>query len=142
MDPIDFLIIGKDLLKKDKPVNCRTAINRSYYAAYNVAVNLLGKSGVIVPKSGAGHGKVGKCLGNCGIKSLEEAQSKLSNLYSDRIKADYRLTNKAVEKKANAFKAVFRSEELIKTFDKYNSKEKRKKISEGIKIYNQKISPP
>jgi len=141
MDPIDFLSVAKDLLKKNKPIYCRTAINRSYYAAYNVAVNLLEKSDVIIPKSGTGHGVVGKYLGNCGIKALEEAQSKLSFLYSDRIKADHRLTNKAVEKKDNALKAVLNSEILIKTFDRYNSKEKRKKILEGIEIYNQKISP-
>jgi hypothetical protein len=142
MDPIDFLRLAKDLLNKDKPINCRTAINRSYYAAYNVAVNLVEKSHVIIPKSGAGHGEVGRCLGNCGIKALEEAQSKLLFLHNDRIKADYRLTNKAVEKKDNALKAVLSSEILIKTFDRYNSKQKRKKIFEGIEIYNQKISPP
>ncbi len=141
MDPIDFLSVAKDLLKKDKPIYCRTAINRSYYAAYNVAVNLLEKSDVFIPKSGPGHGVVGRYLGNCGIIALEETQSKLSFLYSDRIKADYMMTDKSVEKKDNALKAVLRSEIIIKTFDRYNSKEKRKKILEGIEIYNQKFSP-
>ena len=141
MDPKDFLSVAKDLLKKDKPIYSRTAINRSYYAAYNVAVNLLEKSDVIIPKSGPAHGVVGRYLGNCGIKALEEAQSHLSFLYGNRIKADYRLTDKAVEKKDNALKAILSSEILIKTFDRYNSKEERKKILEGIEIYNQKFSP-
>ena len=140
MDSIDFLNFAKELLKKDKPINYRTAINRSYYAAYHVAVNLLEKSNVRIPKSGPGHGEVRKYLGNCGIKTLEEAQSKLSNLYSDRIKADYRLANKAVEKKVNALKAILSSENLIKIFDLYNSVEKRKIILEGINSYRQKIS--
>lgn len=139
MDPKDFLSVAKNLLRKDKPINCRTAINRSYYAAYNVAVNLLEKSNVTIPKSGAGHGKVGRCLGNCGIKALEEAESKLLYLHSDRIKADYRLTDKSVEKKLNALKAILSSENLIKTFAQYNTKEKRRKIFEGIDSYNQKI---
>jgi uncharacterized protein (UPF0332 family) len=141
MDSMDFLNFAKDLLKNDKPINYRTAINRSYYAAYHVAVNLLEKSDVPIPKSGSGHGVVRRYLGNCGIKVIEEAQSKLSNLYSDRIKADYKLTNKAVEKKANAIKAIYSSENIITTFDKYNSKGNRKKMSEGIKDYLQKINP-
>ncbi len=143
MDPIDFLSVAKDLLnlKKDTPIYCRTAINRSYYAAYNVAVNLLEKSDVTLPKSGPAHGEVSRCLGNCGIQALKEAQSKLTNLYGDRIKADYKLTNKTVEKRANALKAVLSSENLIKTLGQYDSKEKRKKIFEGVEIYNQKLSP-
>lgn len=139
MNSIDFLNFAKDIFKKDKPINYRTAINRSYYAAYHVAVNLLEKSNVKIPKSGPGHGEVRKFLGNCGIKALEEAQSKLTNLYSDRIKADYNLANTIVEKKVNALKAILSSENIINTFDQYNSPEKRKKISEGIDIYRQKL---
>lgn len=140
MDPKDFLTIAKDLLKKDEVVNYRTAFNRSYYAAYNMAVILLKKSGVNILENATGHGQVNKYLGNCGISDLKEAQSKLTNLNGDRIRADYRLKNKTVEKKTNAFKAVSNAESIIKTFDRHSSQEKRQKIAEGIKIYNNNIS--
>jgi len=140
MDPKDFLVIAKDLLKKDKVVNYRTAFNRSYYAAYNMAVNLLKKSGVRIPENATGHGQVNIYLGNCGIRDLEETQSKLTNLRGDRNKADYKLKDKTVEKRNNAIKAVSNAELIIKTFDLHSSQERRKKIAEGIKIYNKKIN--
>ena len=141
MDPRDFLNLANELLKDDKPSNNRTAISRSYYAAYNVAVHLLEKSSANIQKNTSGHGEVKNYLGNCGIKDLEEAQSKLTALHGDRIKADYRLKEYKAEKKDNAVKAVLTSKLIIDTFDRYNSREKRKNLAKGVEIYEQKISP-
>ena len=139
MDPRDFLKTAKNLLKNDRPANCRTVFNRSYYAAYNVGVDLLEDSGIRINKNATGHGQVNNYLGNCGVREIEEIQSKLTNLANQRIKADYRLSERTVEKIKNAEKAVMTSEDIIKTFELFYSNTGKKKISNGIKVYNQKI---
>ena len=135
MEPREFFFIAKDLLRTKKPAYCRTAINRSYYAAYNVAVGLLEKSGVEVSKSAAGHGEVNKYLSNCGLRDIEEAQTKLTNLAGQRIKADYRLNDNFAEKAKNAEKAVRTAESILKTFDLHSSNSDTKTIANGILKY-------
>jgi len=140
MNPRDFLQIAKDLLKIDEPAKCRTAFNRSYYAAYNVGVYLLEEAGIRISKSYSGHHELNDRLGNCGIKMLEEAQSKLANLGSQRIKADYRMNDSRVEKINNAQKVIKTSENIIQVFDSYASNSGKKKIEEGVKKYLKAIS--
>jgi len=94
MDPKDFLKVAKNLLKNDSPANCRTVFNRSYYAAYNVGVDLLVDAGISITKNASGHGQVNNYLGNCGVRKIEEIQSKLTILANQRIKADYRLNER------------------------------------------------
>ncbi len=139
MEPREFFFIAKDLLRTPKPSYCRTAINRSYYAAYNVAVGLLERSGVMVRKSGVGHGEVAKYLRNCGLIDIEDAQTKLTNLAGQRIKADYRLNDNFAEKAKNAEKAVRTAESILKTFDLYSSNSDTKTIAKGISKYKNLI---
>ena len=139
MDPRDFLQIASDLLRSDNPANSRTVFNRSYYAAYNVCVDLLKGAGFRIYESAKGHGQVNNYLGNCGIRDLEEAQMKLANLMSQRIKADYRMHEPSVEKIINAKKAVKTSENIIQIFDSYVSNSEKKKVAKGINDYLKKI---
>ncbi len=140
MDPRDFLQIARDILGNDKPANCRTAFNRSYYAAYHVGVELLEQAGVKISQSTEGHNQVKRYFNNCGVNDLVVAQQKLVNLYSDRIKADYRLNHKSVEKIVNAKKALKTSENIIKTFDSFTSNSEKQKIAKRINNYLNKIS--
>jgi hypothetical protein len=144
MDPRDFLQVAKSLLKVDNTANCRTVFNRSYYAAYNVAVCFiegLKEISVKISKGPSGHGEVRRYLGNCGESDLEIAHQRLLNLSNDRIKADYRLNSKNVEKMNNAKMAVLIAEEIIKTCDSYSTMPGRKKVADGIRVYLGKISP-
>ena len=140
MDPRDFLQTARDIIGKDEPANCRTAFNRSYYAAYHVGVELLEQSGVKIDGNAKGHNQVTTYFNNCAVTDLVIAQQKLVNLFSDRIKADYRLQDKSVEKIVNAKKALMISENIIKTFDSFTSKSEKEKIAKGIKNYKEKIS--
>jgi hypothetical protein len=143
MDPRDFLQIAKNLLKIDKPANCRTVFNRSYYAAYNVGVCFLeGLEGadIRISKGPGGHGEVSRYFHYSGMQDLKEAHQKLVNLYSDRINADYRLSDEKAERFSNARKAVGVAEDIIKTLDSHSSNSDRKKIGEEIKRYLKKIS--
>ncbi|MBW1614415.1 MAG: HEPN domain-containing protein [Deltaproteobacteria bacterium] len=139
MNPRDFLQIAKDLLKIDKPANCRTVFNRSYYAVYNVAVDLLEAAHVAVTRSAEGHEEVKRYLNNCGIQELKEAQQKIVNLSTNRIRADYRLNEKYVEKIENAEMAVRRAEDIINIFDSHSSKSERGKIAKAVNEYKSKI---
>jgi hypothetical protein len=139
VNPREFLETAKGLLKRDNPANCRSVFNRSYYAAYNVGVNLLRDAGIAVVKNASGHKEVGNYLGNCGIKEIIEAQSKLSILASQRIKADYRMGEKPVEKIENARKALMTSESIIKVFTQFDSNDGKEKICNAINAYNEKI---
>ncbi len=142
MDPRDFLQIAKNLLKIDKPANCRTVFSRSYYAAYNVGVCFLeGLEGadIRISKGPGGHGEVSRYFQYSGMQDLKEAHQKLVNLYSDRINADYRLSDKIVEKISNAKKAVRVAEDIITTIDSHSSDSERKRITKGIIDYKRKI---
>jgi hypothetical protein len=139
VNPRDFLDTAKGLLEKDNPPNCRSVFNRSYYAAYNVGVNLLEDAGITIKKNATGHGEVNKYLGNCGIREIKEAQSRLSILASQRIRADYRLSEKPVEKLENAKKALLTSERIIDTFALFDSNDGKEKIFRGVNAYNEII---
>ena len=139
MNPKDFLDTAKGLLERDNPANCRSVFNRSYYAAYNIGVNLLEDAGITIKKNSTGHGEVNNYLGNCGIREIEEAQSKLSALGSQRIKADYRLGEKAVEKPKNAQKALLRSERIIEALELFDSKDGKIELLSGVNAYIEKI---
>lgn len=140
MNPRDFLNTAKGLLERDNPANCRSIFNRSYYAAYNVGVNLLKNAGIPINENATGHGQVKNYLGNCDIQEIKEAQSKLSSLSSQRIRADYRLCEKSVEKRANAEKALLTAESIIESLDKFDSNDGKQKIRDAVDIYNQKIN--
>ena len=140
MNPRDYLHIARNILKVDKPANCRTVFNRAYYAAYNVGFVYLKNAGIPISTGPGGHGEVSYCFQNCGIQDLEVAYQKLSNLHSDRISADYYLNNRKVEKINNAKMALKKAESIIKTTDLYSSGSKRKKVVKGINIYKQKIA--
>lgn len=139
MNPKDFLDTAKGLLERDNPANCRSVFNRSYYAAYNVGVNLLKDAGISIVKNASGHGEVTRYLGNCGIREIKEAQSKLLNLASQRIKADYRMDVKAVEKIENAKKALLISKMIIDVFAQFDSDDGKEKIRDAVNAYNEKI---
>lgn len=139
MNPRDYLQIARNILQVDKPANCRTVFNRSYYAAYNVGFVYLIDAGIHINRGPSGHGEVTRYFQNCGIQDLKEAYQKLSNLYSNKIDADYYLNKKRVEKIDNAKVALKQAESIIKTTDLYSSEPKRKKVVKGINLYKHKI---
>ena len=107
MDPRDFLQVAKSLLKVDNTANCRTAFNRSYYAAYNVAVCFiegLKEISVKISKGPSGHGEVRRYLGNCGESDLEIAHQRLLNL--SRVYASYYVINSLYNRLIRIFKLV------------------------------------
>jgi hypothetical protein len=97
MDPRDFQKLALQLATAGGAAERRTAISRSYYAAFNVAANHLRSMKFPIGKGAAAHGEVRHCLANAGNAELVEAGRWLGSLHSQRIRADYELDRKDVE---------------------------------------------
>ncbi len=63
MDPREFLRFAKDLVNaKPDAVACRIAIGRSYYAVFNVALEMLKELVISLDKQKDSHWEVAKIL--------------------------------------------------------------------------------
>src|SRR4051812_36246199 len=117
MDPRDFHTLAVRLAAGSSAADRRTAISRSYYAAFNLAAELLRGLGFAVGRGAAAHGEVQRCLANSGIVQLALVASDLGDLHSSRNRADYQLDRLDVEKSANAQVVVTLGAEVIRLLD-------------------------
>jgi len=99
------------------PADCRAAISRAYYAAFNVGAELLRAAGFPVGRGAGAHGEVRHCLANCGDADVALAVSRLGDLHTDRNRADYHMERADVERQVKARAAVHIAAEIIRTFD-------------------------
>src|SRR5436190_21970700 len=102
MDPRDFNALAAQLASGTKAAECRSAISRAYYSAFNVGAELLRGIGCPPRKGGQAHGEVQKFLGGSGDPVIEAAASELATLHSLRNRADYHMDKTDVEAIANA----------------------------------------
>ena len=141
MNPRDFQLIAMELLRGNRAVDFRTAIGRSYYAAYNVAVEILKGMDFTISEGPQGHGEVRNRLHNSGDQDVEAMASELAELRGKRIDADYRLQRRAVENGKTAQTLVTQADKMIQIMDRCCSGPNREKIIKAIKAYEAKISP-
>lgn len=140
MDPRDYHILATELARGRRAVDFRSAINRAYYATYNVGVEILEGMGFKIDKGPQGHKKVQYLFNNCGVDEIISVASKLGDLNSRRIDADYRLQKQSVERKKNAEALVNQAGEMIETIDGSCTGENREQIVATIKEYLDKLS--
>jgi uncharacterized protein (UPF0332 family) len=74
----------------------RSVINRAYYAAFTGAVAFLGRIGFVVNNSSSAHAAVQHALNNANAAALRSVSEDLSSLGTDRRRADYVPTDKAI----------------------------------------------
>lgn len=117
MDPRDFHTLAQRLAGSPTAAERRTAIGRSYYAVFNVAAEHLRASGFPIGKGAAAHGEIQKCLSNSGDAGVAAVASDLSDLHSQRNRADYQLDKPDVEKPGTAQAAVALAADLIRALD-------------------------
>lgn len=117
MDPRDFHALALRLASGPGAAEYRSAISRSYYAAFNVGATTLRGLGFPIGK-GAAHGEVQKCLWNAGDAAVSTAVSVLDELHSRRNRADYQLERADAESAVNAQAAARLSGEAIETIDR------------------------
>ncbi len=140
MNPRDYHILATELARGTRAVDFRSAINRAYYATYNVGVEILEGMGFKIDKGPQGHKKVQYLFNNCGVDEIISVASKLGDLNSRRIDADYRLENLVVEQKKNAEALVNQAGEMIETIDGSCTGDNREQIVATIKEYLDKLS--
>lgn len=140
MDPKEFYIVAEKLIENPTPANTRTAINRAYYAAYNLGVNTLNDLGFSIPTGPAGHGAVQKQLNNSGNSKITRIGNQITSIYSERIQADYRLKNNKIENPKNAQAIVAQVKRIIEIIDTECYGPNREEIQEGIKAYLEKTN--
>ena len=100
MDAQDFLKIAKKLLRYNSEANWRTSIGRSYYGIFNYLKHECRLVDLSISKGSSGHAELQRYFHNCGINEGIDIGSKIGDLYSQRIIADYELDDKVEEKTA------------------------------------------
>ena len=141
MNPKEFQDLALRLAEHGAfPSEFRSAISRSYYAVYNLGINLLKEMDFDIPKTTDAHVFMRRHFNNSGDIELIEAAEKIKNLKTKRKHADYDLNRPDVEKKQNAKAIVHSADRLIKTIEKQCNGENRSKIIKSIQDWRKKTS--
>jgi uncharacterized protein (UPF0332 family) len=109
MEPRDFLNIADSLLRgqNPSPAECRTAISRSYYAAFNVAQALLIELNIPMEKGKSSHNEVLDIIVESRNPILKEACDLLAGRKKKRVDADYNMKATDIETTQLAGKELF-----------------------------------
>jgi uncharacterized protein (UPF0332 family) len=93
MDPREFLSIAESILDLNKPSaeECRTAISRSYYAAFNDAQALLTELRIPLEKATSSHNEVLDIIVESRNPTLKRVCDSLVARKKKRVDADYRM---------------------------------------------------
>lgn len=136
MEPLDFIKVAKQLLRYNNEAKWRTSIGRSYYAIFNYLKNEIYSLGITISKGPAGHGELVKNFHGCGIDEAIEIGSKVRDLYTQRIIADYEMDDTVTQNTASLiFKKAKEITEVFPKIDKPTLKTK-------IEAYIRTITPP
>jgi hypothetical protein len=92
---------------------CRCAISRAYYAAYNVAVDFLDRLGFETTNNHNCHQAVQFALNQSGNTSLRDVSTYLNTLHTERRRADYEMRNARPEQVSHADTMVKLAESAI-----------------------------
>jgi hypothetical protein len=138
MDPREFQVLASQLVSRNRPADIRTAISRAYYAVFNVGVEVLNEFGFTISEGPSGHGEVRFRLSNSGDSEVVKIGSKLKDLHTGRLHADYRLARKDVENQKVAQALVQLAEKMIQTLDECRSQPRRLQIIKAIRDWESK----
>lgn len=139
MNPKEFQYFASGLVEHGVSASeFRTAISRSYYAVYNLGINLLKEMDFSIPKKSEAHEEMRRHFNNSGDVDLIEVAEKIKDLKTKRKHADYDLDRPDVEKKQNAKAMVYLAARLIKTMEKQCTGENRSQIIKSIKNWKKK----
>ena len=141
MEPRHFLYLAQRLAEHGAyPVEFRSAISRAYYAAFHFGLILLREMDFSIVQNASAHEKVYQHLNNSGDDELAKAASKMNDLRTRRIHADYKLNRSDVEEKKNARMFVQQAARLIETIEKRCHSEKRSEIIIAIQEWKDRFS--
>lgn len=134
MNPREFLDLARLLaIGTPKPAYLRTATSRAYYSAHHVGAATLVRMGCKISAGPSGHGDVWKRLQQSGDEELTVGGSLLADLYTNRIKADYRLEDRRAENQTNVRGHIELAKKIVEAIERSCSGPKRQDIINAIK---------
>ncbi len=137
MDPRDFCslayTLSQEATNKPSPARCRTAISRAYYAAYNVAIEILAGMEIRIMGGPEKHPIVREYLNRSGDSAMKKAKGDLENLHEIRKQADYFLRNPNPEQSKTALGWVKVASEVVHILD---TRSKDQKVIQALKEYH------
>jgi hypothetical protein len=140
MEGIEFLQFAAFLAAQNRDeVARRTAVSRAYYGAFHLAREFLEEVGVRVPANATGHGFILLRLENCGHADAREAGSLLSDIRSERNRADYDLSDRRFERIENVRAVIETASEIQRLLLTFRSEPTRTSIRDGITRYHQQV---
>ena len=140
MEAKAFLHLAMMLAQRPSPAELRTAVSRSYYAAYHKAREVLACLGFPVDEAGQGHHQAYERLMHSGVDAVKCAGSRLGMLQTRRIDADYRLSKVEIENQAMVKSLVGQADEILKVLDTCYEEPNRTTMIRSIQMYLDKIS--
>ena len=96
MNPADFIALAGTIVGRG-PAGARSAVSRAYYGAFHAASDLLADLEYDCPRNGKAHSLVPQFLQASADVDAQLAGGLLSDLHSERVKADYRIRDAGVE---------------------------------------------
>ena len=143
MDPRAFNQVAIDLVVRRPPTGpaaYRSAISRAYYAAFNVAADVLTGIGHS-PGSGDGsHKKVAIYLQQSGDEDLDDAGKSIDQMRTLRNYDDYDMKRLDVEELSNARTTAEMARETIELLDEFTADAARREAAaDAIARYKIKI---
>lgn len=141
MNPRDYLRLAERLVAGGTsagvatPAECRAAISRAYYAAFNVGAETLRGLGLLLARGAAAHGELRQCLANSGDAQVAAAASTLGSLHTERNRADYQLDRTDVERPSKAQLVVRQAGDVIRALDQIFSGPARLQIKATIEAW-------
>jgi hypothetical protein len=96
MDAEEFVTLAGKVAGMGK-AGARSAVSRAYYGAFHFAISILDELATAPASNGKGHNLVPIFLKSCNHPDAQSAADLLSDLHSDRIKADYHIADNRFE---------------------------------------------
>src|SRR5881409_1006708 len=115
ISPQEYLMLAHRLTAGATEAEWRSAISRSYYAAFHVARNLLNDLGFTVPRADPAHQYLWLRLLNSGNPQVQVAASDLNSLRGERNLADYDLHRNVTQNVARM--RVATAQKIIQTLN-------------------------
>ncbi len=135
MNPIDFLELATQLVSSGTEAAYRTAIGRSYYAAFHSAALLIKEMGVALPVGPESHQKVRYCLMESGEAMGLRAGNSLQLLRKQRNVADYDLDKSAEFNAKGALQWIERARAILEVLQNCREEPARTRFRDGLRNY-------
>lgn len=114
-----------------RPAEFRTAVSRSYYAAYHVARELLARLGGQLTERDA-HVDLRRHLEKSSDAVLVKAADDLRRLHADRKAADYNLSDVTFEKQKEALARVAKAQIIMEKIERQCAGPEKPKIAAAL----------